>query len=152
MVRITTRSLSLISTAAVPRALSLAGRIVGGVVVTGVVALTSAASVAGPSPDGWAADLAQPIEHDAPVGQRSLVPLDVEAFRLRYGQQRLFRLRLGADAGFDASPSGSGCSGYQADWASSDQHRAFERAMNADQPFAAGQSLGRWQRLASTCR
>jgi hypothetical protein len=152
MVRVTTRSLALISAAAVPSALSFVGRIVAGVVRSGAVAVTSAALVAGVSPGGWAADLAQAIEHPAPVGLRSLAPLDVEAFRLRYGQLRLFRLRLGADAGFDASPSGSGCDGFQADWASSAQHGAFERAMNGDQPFAAGLALGRWQRLAGKCR
>jgi hypothetical protein len=116
------------------------------------VAITSAAVVANVSPGGWAADLAQTSEHAAPVGQRSLKPLDLEAFRLRHGQLRLFRLRLGADAGFDASVSGSGCAGYQADWASSDQRDEFERAMNADQPFVAGLALGRWQRLAGQCR
>ena len=95
---------------------------------------------------------AQAAEHAAPTGQRSLAPLEVEAFRQRYGQQQLFRLRLGADAGFETFSAGSACAGFQADWAVSAQHSEFERALSAGQPFAAGQALGRWQRLASQCR
>ena len=93
----------------------------------------------------------QAEEHAVPASQRSLAPLDVEAFRQRHGQQFLFRLRLGADAGFDALPDPAACSGFQADWARSAQHERFERALSAGHPFVAGQALGRWQRLSSLC-
>ena len=121
-------------------------------IAAGGVVSAPVATVAATGSNGWAAAPAQAVEHSAPTGQSLLAPLDAEAFRLRFGQQRLFRLRLGADAGLEASCRGSGCAGFRADWSSSTQHEEFERAMNGDQPFAAGQALGRWQRLSGACR
>lgn len=93
---------------------------------------------------------AEPAAAGAAV-PRSLAPLDVEAFRSRHGPQALFRLRLGADAGFEAASSLS-CSGFQPDWPSSPQRTSLEAALAAARPFEAGRSLGQWQALAQRCR
>jgi len=142
----------LIFTALGRNAVIRAGWIAIGLVGTGGFAHGAFPGGSATPSDRSAAALAQAAEHAAPLGQRSLAPLDVEAFRQRYGQQPLFRLRLGADAAFAASAGGSACAGFVADWLRSPQHGEFERALSAEQPFLAGQALGRWQRLASQCR
>lgn len=145
-------AIALIPATPISRAPRWAGWLAAGVIGAGGVVNGPVATDAAAGASEWAAAQAQALEHSAPTGQRSLAPLDAEAFWLRYDQQRLFRLRLGADAGFEAPSRGSGCAGFQADWSGSTEHGEFERAMNADQPFAAGQALGRWQRLSSQCR
>lgn len=145
-------TIALIPAVPLCRPLRCAGLVAAGVMGAGGVVNPLLAAVPATDPGEWAAAQAQAVEHSAPMEHRSLAPLNGEAFRLRYGQQRLFRLRLGADAGFEASSKDSGCASFQAEWPGSAQHGQFERAMDADQPFAAGLALGRWQRLSEQCR
>jgi len=84
----------------------------------------------------------------APPSEPSLAPLDVEAFRSRYGQETLFRLRLGVGAGRD---DGSPCPANPVDWNGSPQRRLFEAELGAGRPYAAGQWLGAWQIRQQRC-
>ncbi len=94
----------------------------------------------------------------------SLAPLDVERFRAQYGQDALFRLRLGVDAASAPTPGASGAdvaavappcpvpSPAQApSWAESAEQRQFNQALEQRRYFDAGKVLGRWQRRHGAC-
>ena len=87
---------------------------------------------------------AEPAEPSA----ASLAPVDRELLRERYGQEALFRLRLGVDAGErDAGTPGLTRSCPSRLWPDSPQQRRWAAALTAGQFFAAGQALGQWRRL-----
>jgi hypothetical protein len=82
-----------------------------------------------------------------------LAPIDREAFRQQYGQEGLFRLRLGveaaeqptakADAGAGAAPQTCPA----ATWAGSPQKQRYDAALSLGKYYAAGEALGEWRRL-----
>jgi hypothetical protein len=77
----------------------------------------------------------------------SLAPVDVEGFRQRYGQEALFRLKLGVEAGERSAAGPSGAAGRCAEgWTNSAQGRAFQAALAREQWYAAGEALGLWRR------
>ena len=99
-----------------------------------------------------------------PLPAGSLLPLQAEAFRARYGQEALFRLRLGVDAASAPTPGASGAdvaavappcpvpSPAQApSWAESAEQRQFNQALEQHRYYAAGQVLGLWQRRHGAC-
>jgi hypothetical protein len=77
----------------------------------------------------------------------TLAPVDGEAVRQRYGEEALFRLKLGVEAGerAPAPPSGTvgRCGGG---WASSPQARLFQAALERKRWYEAGEALGTWRR------
>lgn len=78
----------------------------------------------------------------------SLAPIDREAFRQQYGQEGLFRLRLGVDAAERTSAAGAlpqSCPA--ASWAGSLQKQRYDTAMSLRKYYAAGEALGEWRRL-----
>ena len=83
----------------------------------------------------------------------SLAPVDREAFRSQYGQEALFRLRLGVDA---ADPSGHGTATAgpcpSPSWSGSPQQQRFDAALRGKQYYGAGVALGEWRRLCSAGR
>jgi hypothetical protein len=91
----------------------------------------------------------------------SLLPLEAEAFRARYGQEALFRLRLGVDAAPSPSTDSPGVvAGDQpapagpcppSGWAASAERRQFDQAVEQSRFYAAGQVLGLWQRRHAAC-
>ncbi|MEB3333112.1 MAG: hypothetical protein VKI83_11545 [Synechococcaceae cyanobacterium] len=81
-------------------------------------------------------------------GTDSLAPIDVEPFRERYGQEALFRLRLGQEA---ASDAGALCVPPPPAWLQSSQYRSFERLLASAQPYEAGRQLGAWQLWQRRC-
>ena len=95
----------------------------------------------------------------APLRAASLQPLDVEGFRARYGQEALFRLRLGVDAAIAPSPGAAGGGGdgrppgpcEARTWAESAEQRQYTQAVEQQRYFDAGQALGRWQRRQGSC-
>ena len=96
-----------------------------------------------------------------PLPAGSLLPLEPEAFRARYGQEALFRLRLGVDASLSPPASSPGVvSGAQpaasgpcppSGWAASAERRQFDQALEQHRYYAAGQVLGLWQRRHGAC-
>ncbi len=81
-------------------------------------------------------------------GNSSLAPIDREAFRQQYGQEGLFRLRLGVDAA--EQPPKAGASRQPcpaATWAGSLQKQRYDVAMGLRKYYAAGEALGEWRRL-----
>ncbi len=96
-----------------------------------------------------------------PLPAGSLLPLESEAFRARYGQEALFRLRLGVDAALSPSASSPGVvSGAQpaasgpcppSGWTASPERRQFDQALEQHRYYAAGQVLGLWQRRHGAC-
>lgn len=94
--------------------------------------------------------LANAMQEPLSPGPSSLAPVEVEAFRERYGQEALFRLKLGVEAGEAAGHgrdmSGTVCSGG---WAGSRQQQQFEGALQRKQWFDAGEILGGWRRQCS---
>jgi hypothetical protein len=81
-------------------------------------------------------------------GNSSLAPIDREAFRQQYGQEGLFRLRLGVDAAEQpAKAGGAAQSCPAATWAGSVQKQRYDAAMGLRKYFAAGEALGEWRRL-----
>jgi len=90
---------------------------------------------------GRAAELAEP-------SAASLAPVDRELLRERYGQEALFRLRLGVDWGErDAGSPGGTRTCPSRVWSDSSQQRRYGAALSAGQFFEAGQALGQWRRL-----
>ncbi len=79
---------------------------------------------------------------------RSLAPLDVEQVRDLYGQEALFRMRLGVEAAHD---DGAACPGGPMAWSGSAQAEQLERQLQAGRPYAAGQILGTWQLWQQRC-
>ena len=79
-----------------------------------------------------------------------LAPVDREAFRSQYGQEALFRLRLGVEAA-DTSGQGTGTAGPcpSPSWSGSPQHRRYQAALRGNQYYGAGVALGEWRRLCS---
>lgn len=75
----------------------------------------------------------------------SLAPVDTEAFRQRYGQEALFRLKLGVEAGERVTPRDRDlpCSGR---WDGSAQAKAFLAEVERQHWYEAGQVLGTWRR------
>ena len=107
-------------------------------------ALLGALFVALPLLAGGPLRAAEPAEPSA----ASLAPVDRELLRERYGQEALFRLRLGVDAGErDAGSAGGTRSCPVRLWSDSPQQRGYAAALSAGQFFAAGQALGQWRRL-----
>jgi hypothetical protein len=83
---------------------------------------------------------------------RSLAPIDGEAFRTRYGQEALFRLRLGVDAVRDVGnphPAAAACPPFG--WSESPERARYEGEVAAGRYFLAGQSLGAWQFRVKGC-
>lgn len=106
--------------------------------------LAGALFVALPLLAGGTGRAAEPAEPSA----ASLAPVDRELLRERYGQEALFRLRLGVDAGeADAGTPGVTGSCPSRSWSDSPQQRRYAAAITAGQFFAAGQALGQWRRL-----
>ncbi|MBD2718996.1 hypothetical protein [Synechococcus sp. FACHB-909] len=81
----------------------------------------------------------------------SLAPIDREAFRQQYGQEGLFRLRLGVDAAEQPPKAGAAPQPCPAaTWAGSPQKQRYDAAMGLRKYFAAGEALGEWRRLCPT--
>jgi hypothetical protein len=116
------------------------GRDLGG----GLAAALVVASI-GP---GVLSQAAEPAEPSA----ASLAPVDREWLRQQYGQEALFRLRLGVDAGerdaAERDPGFAGGSGgcSAVHWPDSPQQRRYAAALRAGHFFEAGQALGQWRR------
>ena len=82
----------------------------------------------------------------------SLAPIDREAFRQQYGQESLFRLRLGVDAAEQPAKAGAGAGSTPqpcpaASWAGSLQKQRYDAAMSLRKYYTAGEALGEWRRL-----
>jgi hypothetical protein len=78
----------------------------------------------------------------------SLTPIDREAFRQLYGQESLFRLRLGVDAAEQPPKAGAAPQGCPATtWAVSPQKQRYDAALSLRKYYAAGEALGEWRRL-----
>jgi hypothetical protein len=78
----------------------------------------------------------------------SLAPIDREAFRQQYGQEGLFRLRLGVDAAERTSTAGAAPQPCPSpSWNSSLQKQRYVTALGRRQYFLAGEALGEWRRL-----
>ncbi len=78
----------------------------------------------------------------------SLAPIDREAFRQQYGQEGLFRLRLGVDAAEQPAKAGATPQPCPAaTWAGSVQKQRYDAAMGLRKFYAAGEALGEWRRL-----
>jgi len=81
----------------------------------------------------------------------SLAPIDREAFRQQYGQEGLFRLRLGVDAAEQPPKAGTGTQPCPAaTWAGSPQQQRYDAALSQRKYYAAGEALGEWRRLCPT--
>ena len=85
-------------------------------------------------------------------GNGSLAPIDREAFRQQYGQESLFRLRLGVDAAEQPAKAGAGAGSTPqpcpaASWAGSLQKQRYDAAMSQRKFYVAGEALGEWRRL-----
>jgi len=85
----------------------------------------------------------------------SLAPIDREAFRQQYGQEGLFRLRLGVEAAEQATKAGPGAGAAPracpaATWAGSPQQQRYDAALSQRKYYAAGEALGEWRRLCPT--
>jgi hypothetical protein len=81
----------------------------------------------------------------------SLTPIDREAFRQQYGQEGLFRLRLGVDAAEQPPKAGAAPQSCPAaTWAGSPQKQRYDAAMGLRKYYAAGEALGEWRRLCPT--
>ncbi|MCT0208593.1 hypothetical protein [Synechococcus sp. CS-1332] len=81
-------------------------------------------------------------------GNGSLAPIDREAFRQQYGQEGLFRLRLGLEAAERTSAAGAAPQPCPAAaWAGSLQKQHYDAAMSLRKYYAAGEALGEWRRL-----
>ena len=107
-------------------------------------ALLGALFVAVPLLAGGPGRAAEPAEPSA----ASLAPVDRELLRERYGQEALFRLRLGVDWGErDAGSPGGTRTCPSRLWSDSSQQRRYGAALSAGQFFEAGQALGQWRRL-----
>ncbi len=80
----------------------------------------------------------------------SLAPIDREAFRQQYGQEGLFRLRLGVDAAEQPPKAGAPPQSCPAaTWAGSPQKQRYDAAMGLRKFYAAGEALGEWRRLCA---
>jgi hypothetical protein len=80
----------------------------------------------------------------------SLAPIDREAFRQQYGQEGLFRLRLGVDAAQQPPKAGAVTAPQScpaATWASAPQKQRYDAALSLRKYYAAGEALGEWRRL-----
>ncbi|MBM5822339.1 MAG: hypothetical protein FJ082_07770 [Cyanobacteria bacterium K_Offshore_surface_m2_011] len=80
----------------------------------------------------------------------SLAPIDREAFRQQYGQEGLFRLRLGVEAAEQATKAGAGAAPQPcpaATWTGSPQKQRYDAALSLRKYYAAGEALGEWRRL-----
>lgn len=78
----------------------------------------------------------------------SLAPIDREAFRQQYGQEGLFRLRLGVDAAEQPPKAGAAPQSCPAaNWAGSVQKQRYDAALSLRKFYAAGEALGEWRRL-----
>jgi hypothetical protein len=78
----------------------------------------------------------------------SLAPIDREAFRQQYGQEGLFRLRLGVDAAVQPAKAGAAPQPCPAaTWAGSPQKQRYDAALSLRKYYAAGEALGEWRRL-----
>lgn len=78
----------------------------------------------------------------------TLAPIDREAFRQQYGQEGLFRLRLGVDAAERSSEVGATpqpCP--SSSWNVSLQKQRYDKALSHRQYYLAGKALGEWRRL-----
>ena len=81
-------------------------------------------------------------------GNSSLAPIDREVFRQQYGQEGLFRLRLGVDAAEQPPKAGAAPQSCPAaSWAGSVQKQRYDAAMSLRKYYAAGEALGEWRRL-----
>ncbi|MFZ0409177.1 MAG: hypothetical protein WAM11_13860 [Cyanobium sp.] len=108
----------------------------------------------------------------------SLLPLDAEGFRARYGQEALFRLRLGVDSAPRSGPAAASSGAVRAagsrppgpcpapafqapaweapnweapNWKASAEQRQFHQAVEHQRFFEAGQILGLWQFRHGAC-
>lgn len=79
---------------------------------------------------------------------RSLTPLKVEWVRTTYGQEALFRMRLGIDSARD---DGASCPAKSLVWSGSAQEGLLERQLRDGRPYAAGLILGAWQLRQQRC-
>lgn len=80
----------------------------------------------------------------------SLAPIDREVFRQQYGQESLFRLRLGVEAADQPAKAGVGTAPQAcpaASWAGSPQKQRYDKALSERKYFAAGEGLGEWRRF-----
>ena len=83
----------------------------------------------------------------------TLAPIDREAFRQQYGQEGLFRLRLGVDAAEQPAKAGAAPQPCPAaTWAGSHQKQRFDAAMSLRKYYSAGEALGEWRRLCPARR
>lgn len=89
-----------------------------------------------------------PVLAGAQTSGTSLAPVNVDQFRERYGQEALFRLRLGVDS---APDPGASCTPPPPAWPESIQFREYERQLAAGAPYEAGRQLGGWQRWQRRC-
>jgi hypothetical protein len=86
-------------------------------------------------------------------GNGSLAPVDREAFRQQYGQEGLFRLRLGVEAAEQPPKAGAAGAGAlpqscpAVSWAGSLQKQRYDTALSLRKYYAAGEALGEWRRL-----
>jgi hypothetical protein len=79
---------------------------------------------------------------------RALAPLDGEWVRSTYGQEALFRLRLGVEAARD---DGAPCPATTPVWSGSAQEAVLQRQLRDGRPYAAGLILGAWQLWLQRC-
>ena len=88
-----------------------------------------------------------------PLRAQTQLPGGGERFRDQYGQEALFRLRLGVDAG-SVTPGGASpqvrCPAP--DWVGSAEQHQYNQALKQGSSFEAGKALGRWQRQQNLCR
>ena len=97
---------------------------------------------------GGAAARADGMKEPLSPQPSSLAPVETEAFRQRYGQEALFRLKLGVDAGERApGPVPGRTVACEAGWAQSPQGRAFAAAVAREQWYGAGEQLGAWRQI-----
>jgi len=84
----------------------------------------------------------------------SLLPLDADTFRAQYGQEAIFRFRLGVDAALAPSPAAEAAPPPACpapDWEASLERRQYSQTLEQRRFYEAGQALGRWQRQQTFC-
>lgn len=118
---------------------------------------------AGPTPSSWwgplmalaalgpwgsgLPGLANAMREPLSPGASSLAPLEIETFRQRYGQEALFRLKLGVEAGERSTPGKeTPAPNCGRGWSGSAQEQQFEAALKREQWYGAGEVLGLWRR------
>lgn len=115
--------------------------------LAGLIGLSGLAGLGGPLEGGRAAPLQEPLL----PRPASLAPVDTEAFRQRYGQEALFRLKLGVESGERSRVPVSGPTGTcEVGWSNAPQARVFQEALAQKRWYDAGEALGGWRRQCGT--